>query len=124
MVNEYYHSPMDSLYKYLNKANQLKLKIVAGTDAGSFPWAINEAKELEYYVKNAGFSSMDALKTATVNTAELLGIDSKLGQLQKNFIADIIAVKGNPLDDISLLQHVAFVMKEGKIYKLPGEKNK
>ena len=116
-VNEYFHGRMDTIYKYLNKANHLRLKIVAGTDAGSFPWTMNEAKKLEYYVKKAGFSPMDAIKTATINAAELLAIDDKLGQLQKNFLADVIAVKGNPLDDITLLQHVDFVMKEGKIYK-------
>jgi imidazolonepropionase-like amidohydrolase len=121
-VEEYFHFHLDSVYKYLRIANQQKLKIVAGTDAGSFPWTVNEAKELEYYVKNAGFTPMDAIKTATINTAELLGIDNELGQLQKDFLADIIAVKGNPLEDISLLQHVEFVMKEGKIYKQPPGK--
>jgi imidazolonepropionase-like amidohydrolase len=118
-VFEYFHSNMDTVYKYLSKANKLKLKIVAGTDAGSFAWTTNQAKELEYYVKKGGFSPIEAIKTATVNTAELLGLESKLGQLEKNFTADIIAVKGNPLDDISLLQNVSFVMKDGKIYKRP-----
>src|ERR1044071_786548 len=109
-VQEYFHLNMDTTYKYLKRANDQKLKIVAGTDAGSFPWSVNEAKELEYYVTKGGFSPMDAIRTATINTAELLGIDKKLGQLQKDFLADIIAVKGNPLDDITLLQHVEFVM--------------
>jgi imidazolonepropionase-like amidohydrolase len=54
-----------------------------------------------------------------VNTARLLRIENKLGQIQKGYIADIIAAKGNPLEDISLLQHVDFVMKEGKLYKRP-----
>jgi imidazolonepropionase-like amidohydrolase len=104
-------------YKYLNKAYKANVKIVCGTDIGSFPWTVNEAKELEYYVKKAGFSTIDAIKTATINAAQLLGIDNKLGAVEKGFIADIIAVKGNPLDDITLLQKVSFVMKEGKIYK-------
>jgi imidazolonepropionase-like amidohydrolase len=119
-VFEYFKEPMDTVYKYLNRANKANLKIVMGTDIGSFPWDNNNAKELEYYVKKAGFSPMDAIKTATVNTAELLNRQNRLGQVKKAFIADIIAVKGNPLNDITLLQNVAFVMKEGKIYKQPG----
>lgn len=109
------------MYKYLNKAHKLGLKIAMGTDIGSFPWDTNDAKELEYYVKKAGFSPMDAIKTTTVNTAELLNMQDRLGQIKKSFIADIIAVKGNPLDDITLLQNVAFVMKDGKIYKQPAK---
>jgi imidazolonepropionase-like amidohydrolase len=110
---------LDNLYSSLKKANAAKLKVVCGTDAGSFPWTINEAKELEYYVNKAGFSPMEAIRTATVNAAELLGIDNRLGSLEKGFIADIIAVKGNPLQDITLLQNVSFVMKEGKVFKRP-----
>lgn len=119
-VFEYYHEPLDSVYKYLGRANKLHLKIVMGTDIGSFPWDNNDAKELEYYVKKAGFSPMEAIKTTTVNAAELLNRQDRLGQIKKSFIADIIAVKGNPLIDITLLQNVAFVMKNGKIYKQPA----
>jgi imidazolonepropionase-like amidohydrolase len=113
---------LDNEYKYLKKAYVSKLKIVCGTDAGSFPWTINEAKELEYYVKKAGFTPMDAIKTATINAAELLGIENKLGSLEKEFLADIIAVKADPLKDISVLQNVSFVMKEGKVYKAVSAK--
>jgi imidazolonepropionase-like amidohydrolase len=119
-VFEYYKEPMDSIYKYLNRAYKLKLKIVMGTDIGSFPWDINDAKELEYYVKKAGITPIDAIKAATVNAAELLNKQNDLGEIKKSFIADIIAVKGNPADDITLLQNVAFVMKAGKIYRRPG----
>ncbi|WP_295669269.1 amidohydrolase family protein [uncultured Mucilaginibacter sp.] len=121
-VYEYYHEPMDTVYKYLNRAYKLNLKIVMGTDIGSFPWMVNDVKELEYYVKRAGFSPMDAIKTATVNSAELLNKSDKLGQISVSFIADIIAVKGNPADDITLLQNVGFVMKSGKIIKSPVTK--
>jgi imidazolonepropionase-like amidohydrolase len=121
-VDEYFNTPMDTLYKYLNRAYKLKVKIVMGTDVGSFPWRINETKELEYYVKKAHLTPMDAIKTATSNPAELLGKQQILGQIQPNFLADIIAVKGNPLEDITLLQQVGFVMKEGKIYKQPSGK--
>jgi imidazolonepropionase-like amidohydrolase len=123
-VLEYYgeRDHLDNEYKYLKKAYVSKLKIVCGTDAGSFPWTINEAKELEYYVKKAGFTPMDAIKTATINAAELLGIENKLGSLEKEFLADIIAVKADPLKDISVLQNVSFVMKEGKVYKAVSAK--
>ena len=119
-VEEYFGAPMDSVYKYLHRAYVRKLKIVMGTDVGSFPWTINETKELEYYVKKAGLSPMDAIKTATSNAAELLGKQETLGKIQVSYLADIIAVKGNPLEDITLLQHTAFVMKDGKIYKRPA----
>jgi len=107
------------MYYYLNRAYKAGVPIVMGTDVGSFPWDINETRELEFYVRKGGLTPMDAIKTATLNTAKLLRIENKLGQIQKGFIADIIAVKGNPLEDISLLQHVDFVMKEGKVYKKP-----
>jgi len=101
----------------LSKAYKMGLKIVLGSDVGSYPWEDNQAKELEYYVKNAGFSPMDAIKSGTSLAAELLERSNDFGQIKKGYIADIIAVKGNPLEDITLLQKVDFVMKDGKIYK-------
>jgi imidazolonepropionase-like amidohydrolase len=119
-VMEYFHASMDSIYKYLHIAYTKKLKIVMGTDVGSFPWNINETTELEYYVKKAGLTPMDAIKTATSNSAALLGKEQMLGQIKTGLLADIIGVRGNPLEDITLLQHVGFVMKDGKIYKQPS----
>ena len=116
---EHYGRVSPDKYTVLNKAYKAQLKIVCGTDAGSFPWAVNQARELEYYVTKAGLSPMDAIRTATVHAAELLGKDEMLGAVEKGFLADLIAVKGNPLQDITLLQRVAFVMKDGKIYKQP-----
>lgn len=78
---------------------------------------VNEAKKLEYYVEYAGFSPMDAIKSGTSLAAELLERNNDLGLIKKGYIADIIAVKGNPLEDITLLQKVDFVMKDGKIHK-------
>ena len=104
-------------FEMLSKAYKMGLKIVLGSDVGSYPWEVNQAKELEYYVKNAGFSPMDAIKSGTSLAAELLERSNDLGQIKKGYIADIIAVKGNPLEDITLLQKVDFVMKDGKIYK-------
>ncbi len=110
---------LDTMYKYLNHAYKAGVPIVMGTDIGSFPWNVNETGELEIYVRKAGLSPMDAIKTATLNAARLLQVDNKLGQIRSGYLADIIAVKGNPLDNIALLQQVDFVMKEGKIYKRP-----
>jgi len=107
-------------YETLNRAYNQGLKIVCGTDIGSFPWTVKQAKELEYYVKKVGMTNMDAIKTATLNAAELLGISNELGSVEKNFIADIIAVKGDPTVTIEALQQVVFVMKQGVIYKTPG----
>ena len=118
-VFEYYKRNLTTMYQNLDKANKKGLKVVLGTDIGSFPWTNNQAKELEYYVKNANFKPIDAIKSATLYPAELLGFEKTLGQIEKSFIADIIAVKGNPLTDITLLQKVEFVMKEGKVYKKP-----
>jgi imidazolonepropionase-like amidohydrolase len=108
---------LDSIHKYLNHAYKAHLPIVMGTDASG--WITNETKELEYYVVKAGLTPMDAIKTATLNAARLLRVENRLGQIQKGYIADVIAVRGNPLEDITLLQHVAFVMKDGKVYKQP-----
>ena len=63
---------------------------------------------------------MEAIRSATVVTAELLKVSDKFGTIESNKIADIIAVDGNPVRDISCLQKVVFVMKDGKIYKKPG----
>jgi imidazolonepropionase-like amidohydrolase len=111
---------LDSIYKYLNRAWKAGVPIIMGTDIGSSSWDVNETIELEYYVNKAGLSPMDAIKTATLNTANLLHLQNSLGQIKKDFIADIIAVSGDPLNDITLLQHVDFVMKEGKVIKQPS----
>lgn len=109
-------------YEMLNRAYKKGLKIVCGTDIGGYPWTVKPAKELEYYVKKAGMTTMDAIKTATVHAAELLGVSNELGSVEKNFIADIIAVKGDPTINIEALQQVVFVMKQGIIYKTAGSK--
>ena len=65
----------------------------------------------------AGMKPADALQSATVNSANLLGISDILGTLEEGKLADIVAVQGNPLDDISLMESVSFVMKDGVVYK-------
>lgn len=105
------------LYKSLNKAYREGVKIALGTDAGSFSWSINQAKEFEMLVNKAGFSPMDAIKAGTSVAAELLGQSDKIGHLAPGMLADIVAVQGDPLQDITALQNVMFVMKDGKIFR-------
>jgi imidazolonepropionase-like amidohydrolase len=96
------------------------VKIVMGTDAGGFAWigkgSLHQAGELEYYVRY-GMSTMEAIRTATVNSAALLGMSATLGTIEAGKIADIVAVTGDPLGDITELQRVKFVMKDGVVYK-------
>lgn len=90
------------------------VKIAFGTDAAVYPHGDN-AKEYAVYVK-LGMSPIDAIRTATVNATDLLGIDDRR-LIEENRLADLIAVEGNPLDDISVLEDVKFVIHGGKIVK-------
>lgn len=91
------------------------VKIAFGTDAGVSPHGEN-GKEFVFMVEG-GMSEMDAILSATRTSAELLRIDQERGMIKEGFYADIVAVKGNPLRDISLLTDVDFVMKDGIVYK-------
>jgi imidazolonepropionase-like amidohydrolase len=97
--------------------NALKLgvKISFGTDAAVFPHGEN-AKEFKLMV-DLGMTPIDALKSATANDAELLGIGQKVGTLEKGKWADIVAILGDPTSDITATERVSFVMKEGKIVR-------
>lgn len=97
------------------KAHKAGVKIAFGTDAGVFAHGKNY-KEFEYMVE-AGMPAMEAIKTATMSAADLLGISDRLGSIEKGKIADIIAVNGNPVQDIKVLSTMNFVMKEGIVYK-------
>jgi imidazolonepropionase-like amidohydrolase len=93
------------------------VKIVLGTDAGGFDWKdLNEAKEFEYYV-NYGMTPMQAIRTATTNAADLLGWTDKIGTIEPGKWADLVAVSGDPLKDITELERVKFVMKSGEVFK-------
>jgi imidazolonepropionase-like amidohydrolase len=98
------------------RARKLHLKIVLGTDAVAGAHGRN-AEEFIYRVKDGGDTPMDALMTGTSVAAESLGMADKIGSLAPGMEADIVAVEGNPLDDITAVRHVAFVMKHGRIYK-------
>lgn len=95
------------------------VKIAFGTDAGGFAWdAINEAKEFEYETRY-GMTAMQAIQTATRNAADLLDMSDRIGTIEAGKFADIVAVPGNPLSDITAMERVAFVMKDGNVYKRP-----
>ena len=99
------------------KAYKEGVKIAFGTDSGVSAHGDN-AQEFTLMVE-AGMPPAEALKSATVSTAELLGISDKLGSLEAGKLADIVAVPGNPLDDITVMENVIFVMKDGTVYKRP-----
>ena len=96
-------------------AVKLGVRISFGTDAAVFPHGQN-AKEFKLMV-DLGMNPVDALKSATANDAELLGISQKVGTLEKGKLADVIAVPGDPSTDITATERVSFVMKEGKIIR-------
>jgi imidazolonepropionase-like amidohydrolase len=97
------------------KAVRAGVKMTFGTDAGVCPHGIN-ARQFAYMVKY-GMTPMQAIQAATVNAADLIGHPELFGSITAGKSADIIAVKGDPLADIRVLEHVGFVMKEGSIYK-------
>jgi imidazolonepropionase-like amidohydrolase len=96
-------------------AVRMGVKISFGTDAAVFPHGQN-AKEFKLMV-DLGMTPIDALKSATANDAELLGIAQKVGTLEKGKLADIVAMPGDPASDITATERVFFVMKEGKIVR-------
>jgi imidazolonepropionase-like amidohydrolase len=97
------------------KALRAGVKMTFGTDAGVCPHGIN-ARQFAFMVKY-GMTPMQAIQSATVNAADLIGHSELFGSIAAGKSADIIAVNGDPLADIHELEHVAFVMKEGRVYK-------
>lgn len=100
------------------RAYKAGVKIAFGTDAGVYPHGEN-AHEFELMVQ-AGMPAMFTLQAATTHAAELLKHEKDLGSLAAGKLADVIAVPGNPVEDISLMKKVSFVMKEGVVYKQGG----
>ncbi|MFQ3206844.1 MAG: imidazolonepropionase-like amidohydrolase [Glaciecola sp.] len=97
------------------KAVKAGVKMVFGSDAAIYPHGDN-GKQFSRMVR-FGMTPLQAIQAATSNSATLLKQEANLGQIKAGYLADIIAVKGNPLENISLLENVQFVMKNGKIYK-------
>jgi imidazolonepropionase-like amidohydrolase len=102
----------------LGRAWKAGVQIAFGTDSGVYPHGRN-AREFGYMVE-AGMPPLEAIRAATQNAADLLDRSQDIGSLQPGRFADIVAVEGDPLADIHLLEQVTFVMKQGRIYKADG----
>jgi imidazolonepropionase-like amidohydrolase len=102
------------------RALKAGVKIAFGTDIGGFDWHINPAREFGWMVKY-GMSPEQALRAGTVVGAELLGWSDQLGTIEPGKLADIVAVPGDPLADITILEKVGFVMKNGVVYPAAAE---
>jgi imidazolonepropionase-like amidohydrolase len=95
------------------------VRIAFGTDSGIYPHGLN-ARQFAYQVR-CGQSTLDAIRSATIHAAELIRWDDRVGRVEPGFLADLIAVRGDPLQDIRLLEHPSFVMKDGAIVRNAGE---
>jgi imidazolonepropionase-like amidohydrolase len=102
-----------------HRAVQAGVKIALGTDAGGFSWDENPAQEFALMVKH-GMSPAQALDAAHMKAAELLHAEDKLGSIEPGKLADIVAVPGDPLTDITQMERVNFVMKGGVVYRRAG----
>jgi imidazolonepropionase-like amidohydrolase len=101
-----------------HRALKAGVKIAFGTDAGGFDWKINPAKEFSSMVK-FGMTPAQAIRSATATAAELLGTQDSIGTIESGKQADIVAVPGDPLADVTTMEKVDFVMKGGVVYKKP-----
>lgn len=103
-------------FQNYRKAIKDGVKIALGTDAAVYPHGMN-AHELDVYVNELGMTPLAAIQSATLNAADLMGWSDRVGSLEPGKWADIIAVPGDPLADIKILENVPFVMKSGVVYK-------
>ncbi len=99
------------------KSLKAGVKMAFGTDAGVCPYGTS-GKQFAYMVKY-GMTPMQAIQAATTNAADLLGHSKEVGSIKPGKYADVIAVAGDPLKDVSVLENVDFVMKDGTVYKQP-----
>ena len=100
----------------IKRAFQKGVNIVYGTDAGGYAWTEPQAREFSLMVQ-AGMSPMAAIRAATSGAARLLDQQERLGSIAAGKLADLVAVPGDPLRDISVLERVRFVMKDGVVYR-------
>jgi imidazolonepropionase-like amidohydrolase len=105
----------DAAMKNIAHAIARGVKVAFGTDAGAYPHGIN-AREFSLEVKE-GMTPTQAIQSATVNAADLLGWTAKIGTIEAGKLADVVAVDGDPTKDVTTLEHVKFVMKGGVVYK-------
>jgi imidazolonepropionase-like amidohydrolase len=101
--------------KNVSHALKSSVKVALGTDAGIYPHGLN-GHEFHKMVE-MGLSPLQAIQAGTVNAADLLGWSDKVGTIETGKWADIVAVDGDPLQDITTLEHVKFVMKGGEVIK-------
>jgi imidazolonepropionase-like amidohydrolase len=99
----------------IGRAFAAGVKVAFGTDAAVYPHGMN-ANEFQVYVK-LGMTPLAAIQTATLNAADLLGWSDRVGSLEPAQWADMIALDGDPTRDVTVLEHVRFVMKGGVVYK-------
>ena len=99
----------------VKKAFDAGVKVAFGTDAAVYPHGLN-AGEFHVYVK-LGMTPLAAIQTATINASDLLGPKYLAGSLEPGKWADVVAVDGDPTKDVTILEHVKFVMKAGTVYK-------
>jgi imidazolonepropionase-like amidohydrolase len=92
------------------------VKIAFGTDVGGFSWKEPMAREFPYMVQ-LGMTPMQAIQSATSRPAEMLGMKGQLGVITPGALADVIAVSGDPLKDVKVLEKVVFVMKDGNVFR-------
>ncbi|MFI5253269.1 MAG: amidohydrolase family protein [Bacteroidota bacterium] len=111
-----YKQMIDYQRKAFAKGVKMGVKIAFGTDVGGFSWDVNEAVELNSMV-NAGMTTSQAILSVTSAAANLLDMQGKIGEIAPGAFADIVAVSGDPIQNIEELQHVKFVMKDGVVYK-------
>jgi imidazolonepropionase-like amidohydrolase len=104
-----------AMQKNVKKAFDAGVKVAFGTDAAVYPHGLN-AGEFHVYVK-LGMTPLTAIQTATINASDLLGPKFQVGSLEPGKFADVIAVDGDPTKDVTILEHVKFVMKGGSVYK-------
>jgi imidazolonepropionase-like amidohydrolase len=98
------------------RAIKAGVKVALGTDAAVYPHGLN-AHEIDVYVNQFGMTPLEGIRTGTVNAADLMGWSDKVGSIAPGKWADVIAVEGDPLKDVRVLEKVVFVMKSGVVYK-------
>ncbi len=112
-INMQFKESMPATFKLAINAG---IKVAYGTDIGGYDWNLPQAKDFEYMVK-WGMTTTQAIQTATITAAELLGKTGLIGEIKTGALADLIAINGDPTKDIQLLQQIKWVMKNGIIYK-------